>query len=222
MKKTKPKSSKAVKGTSKTTPKKAAKKELESGIAERFLDVVVNLGHDAERIAKDIKKMSKEIAKKLSDKIQNDKNGKKASSKKAAKAQKETIKREVKASKKEVTKAPSRAEKVVAKVVAKPASKPVSKRAPRIVGTEDAPVQRIRRSSKPVPEAEAGTPKPRGRKPAAQVKSGDAASKAPVQRRTRRTVASKTSTNPAAPAAGAESNKIENQAGPESGETKSE
>ena len=73
MKKSKPKSSKSAKGVTKTSPKKAAKKELESGIAERFLDVVSNLGHDAERIAKDIKKMSKELAKKLSEKIKESK-----------------------------------------------------------------------------------------------------------------------------------------------------
>ncbi|MBC7912702.1 MAG: hypothetical protein H7Y07_01130 [Pyrinomonadaceae bacterium] len=212
MKKTKPKSGKTTKSTSKSSPAKATKKELESGIAERFLDVVANLGHDAERIAKDIKKMSKEIAKKLSEKIKSSKSAEKGQSKKTGKAQKEIAKREVKGAKKEATKVPSRAEKVVAKVVAKPAAKPVAKTAAKPAVTRTAKT------------TTAGiAPKTRGRKPNTATKPAAVAAKdgAPVQRRTRKPSAPKP-VNVAENVEKNENSSSENQPAAENSETKPE
>ncbi|MEJ6979133.1 hypothetical protein WG906_01645 [Pedobacter sp. P351] len=171
MKKTKPKSTKPAKAVAKASPKKTAKKELESGIAERFLDVVSNLGHDAERIAKDIKKMSKEIAKKLFDKVKSANEAEKISIRKKIKANKEIAKREVKATRKEGVKAPTRAEKVVAKVASKPAAKPSAKRTPQITSSnaivEPKPGVRRQAGSEGSNQAETEPLKKRIRKPAA-------------------------------------------------------
>lgn len=209
MKKTKPKSNKSAKKGANTSAKKVAKKELESGIAERFLDVVSNLGHDAERIAKDIKKMSKEIAKKLSEKMKSSKKGEKLSVGKRIKADKVISKRDVKASKKDVVKPPSHTEKVAA--AAKPAAKPAVRRTPQITSSsiEEAPKRRRTRS---VPAGSAA-------------KSKDEA-KAPAQKRTRRPVAPKMEAAKAplvteAPEAD-KINVVENQESSETVETKSE
>jgi hypothetical protein len=45
--------------------KKAAKKDLENSLAEKFLEVVKSLGHDAANISEDISIASKAFAKKL-------------------------------------------------------------------------------------------------------------------------------------------------------------
>jgi len=93
--------------------KKAARKQLQSGIAEKFLDAVTNLGHDAERIAKDIKKISKQLAEKLSEKIKEAKQPEKKASKKRGKTLLKDIDETPKAIK------ISKAAKVVAKVASK-------------------------------------------------------------------------------------------------------
>ena len=94
--------------------KKAARKQLQSGIAEKFLDAVTNLGHDAERIAKDIKKISKQLAEKLSEKIKEAKQPEKKAGKKRGK----TLLKEIDETPKKAIKI-SKAAKVVAKVANK-------------------------------------------------------------------------------------------------------
>jgi hypothetical protein len=158
MKKTKSKSSKPAKGGKSKSPKRAAKKELESGIAERFLEVVTNLGHDAERIAKDIKKMSKEIAKKLSEKI-------KAEKSKKEKDKKEQVKREVKGSNQAAAKPASRAEKVVARI-AKPKAVAATKRSPQVTSTDVVPSPRRRRTTSVTDTDKQAPVRGRPRKPA--------------------------------------------------------
>jgi hypothetical protein len=208
MKKTKPKSNKSAKRGAKISPKKAAKKELESGIAERFLDVVSNLGHDAERIAKDIKKMSKEIAKKLSEKLKSSKKADKVATARKIKAEKVIAKREVKASQKGVVKTPA---KTVTTSAGKAPVKPVVKRTPQL-------------TSPNVDQAS----KPRTRRPAQATlaaKSKDTA-EAPVQKRTRRPATPKIATEAQAPLAAKapadNNNVIESEGSLETVETKSE
>ncbi|MBC7743520.1 MAG: hypothetical protein H7096_00285 [Flavobacterium sp.] len=48
---------------------RASKKELESSITDKFMEVITNLGHDAGKLGKDIKRTSKQLAKKISDKL---------------------------------------------------------------------------------------------------------------------------------------------------------
>jgi CRISPR/Cas system CSM-associated protein Csm4 (group 5 of RAMP superfamily) len=50
----------------KASTKKTAKKQLESAITEKFMHAITELGHDAEKLKKEIKKVSKLVAKKVS------------------------------------------------------------------------------------------------------------------------------------------------------------
>jgi len=99
--------------SAKKSVKKAERKELQSGLTTKFLEVVDALGHDAERILKDIKKISKQLALKLSEKAEKSKKADKRISGKKLAADKAEIKPLKKAT------ARARAEKVVAKVVAR-------------------------------------------------------------------------------------------------------
>ncbi len=108
------KSKPELKKPAKKGQKKAARKQLQSGIAEKFLDAVTNLGHDAERIAKDIKKISKQLAEKLSEKIKEAKQPEKKAGKKRGK----TLLKEIDETPKKAIKI-SKAAKVVAKVANK-------------------------------------------------------------------------------------------------------
>jgi hypothetical protein len=61
--------------------KKAAKKELQQNLSDKFFEAVKSLGHDAEKIGEDLMLVSKFVAKKLSRKVTA---GKKAAIKKVA------------------------------------------------------------------------------------------------------------------------------------------
>lgn len=62
-------------------PQKAAKKELQQNLSDKFFEAVKSLGHDAEKIGGDLMLVSKFVAKKLSKKISG---GKKEGVKKVA------------------------------------------------------------------------------------------------------------------------------------------
>jgi hypothetical protein len=62
-------------------PKRAAKKELQQNLSDKFFEAVKSLGHDAEKIGEDLMLVSKFVAKKLSKKISG---GKKEALKKVA------------------------------------------------------------------------------------------------------------------------------------------
>src|SRR5690606_14606127 len=103
-------SKKAVKKVS----KRAVKKELETSIADKFLEALKGLGHDAGKLSKEIKKTSKVLAKKLSDKyhevkiaVEEKLESKKPKAKKA--------KKPLTSAKRNVSSAVVKAEKVVAK-----------------------------------------------------------------------------------------------------------
>ena len=156
------------KADTKKSIKKQDRKELQSNIAQRFLDAVNNLGHDAERIAKDLKKMSKQIAEKLS-KIDKTKD-KKGSSKKpvellVAKAEEKGVKKRA---------GRVRAEKVVAKVVSR---KPRNGKAAAVK-----PLEKVQ--SVEVPEVQSRVTRSRGR--AASVKPAEEQADQPVKRRGRK------------------------------------
>jgi hypothetical protein len=153
--------------------KKQDRKELQSNIAQRFLDAVNNLGHDAERIAKDLKKMSKQIAEKLS-KIDKTKE-KKGSSKKPVELL--VAKAEEKGLKKRAGRA--RAEKVVAKVVSR---KPRNGKA-----AAAKPLEKVQ--SVEVPEVQSRVTRSRGR--VASVKPAEEQVDQPVKRRGRRPASEK-------------------------------
>lgn len=99
--------------------KKNAVKDLEIKLTDRFIDVIKALGHNSDKITKDIKKASKQFSKKLHDKfsdLKNNVDNKAAKSK--LKADKAAIKAEEKA-KRIVIKATKnylKADKVVANV----------------------------------------------------------------------------------------------------------
>ena len=84
--------------------KKVAKKELEKSLTAKFLEAVKHLGHDAEKIGKDIEIAGKFVAKKLSKKFS---------------ASKDVIKKEVDQAPEKVSKGVKNAKKVVEKAVAK-------------------------------------------------------------------------------------------------------
>lgn len=165
------------KADTKKSLKKQDKKDLQSNITQRFLDAVSNLGHDADRIAKDLKKIGKQLAEKLS-KLDKAK-PKKAVSKKAVEV---PLAKEEKSAKKSPGRA--RAEKVVAKVVSRkpqtgktPTEKPVEKVQSVEVPEVKQPVTRVRRKASDASPAENGTGKPaarRGRKPASDASNTEA------------------------------------------------
>ncbi len=49
--------------------KKSAQKDLEFKVVDRFTDVIKSLGHDSDKITKEIKKVSKFLSKKLIEKL---------------------------------------------------------------------------------------------------------------------------------------------------------
>ncbi|WP_207425926.1 hypothetical protein [Pedobacter sp. SYSU D00535] len=173
--------------TSKPTKKKvkkAEKKELQSGIAERLLTAINLLGHDAERLAKDIKKMSKQIAEKLSDRIEKVKETEKKEEKKKVKKVKEPEKKGLK-------KSINKAEKVVAKVAAvkEPAQATTTDKVSNLPDSEGTSLPAKRGRRKVVPEeAQAPAVQParrrRGRAAASAVEAEPA--KAPAASRTPR------------------------------------
>ncbi|WP_207423004.1 hypothetical protein [Desertivirga brevis] len=179
--------------SAKKSVKKTEKKELESGLAQKFLDAVNTLGHDAERIAKDIKKMSKQIADKLSEKIKQAKEEeKKASRKKPKKTN--TAKEEDKSPKKEESK--TRAEKVVAKVASKKSKAPVIQ-TEEMPAIDDSPSEnqgRVRGARTKVESTLKTEPeeKPVARKGRTRAKANSAPAEAkPAAKRTRKTAAAK-------------------------------
>src|SRR5690349_2889812 len=98
--------------------KKAVKKELEKSLREKFLEVVKHLGHDAERIGKDIEIASKFVAKKLSKKFKDVKSVVENKIDEAT-SSKEPVAKKVEAVKKSAVKGTKSAGKVVQKAVAK-------------------------------------------------------------------------------------------------------
>lgn len=90
----------------KKSEKRVAKKELETSITDKFLEVIRSLGHEAGNLTKDVKKLSRTLAKKLADKVSLLKDD---SQKKQSGTPRVAIKRAVRAPKKELAKA----EKVV-------------------------------------------------------------------------------------------------------------
>jgi len=114
--------------------KKAAKKELEANIADKFMHVLAELGHDATKLKREVKKASKFIVKKIERKLNDVKHvveakldtaPVKAAVKRAegtsATAKKAVAKKAV-AVEKVIAKAAKVAEKKVAKTVVKPAT----------------------------------------------------------------------------------------------------
>lgn len=145
--------------TPKKEVKKAVKKALEKSLTDKFLEVVKQLGHDAEKIGKDIEIAGKFVAKKLSKRLKDLKEATdnkleavKEATEPAAKVKeikKSTVKG-AKTAKKIVKKAASKAKPVVqsvkvaaiateekaAEAIAKPLKKVVEKNTPaKAVGT---------------------------------------------------------------------------------------
>ncbi len=156
--------------------RKAARKELESGITLRFLEVVNNLGHDAERIAKDIKKMSKQLAEKLSEQL---KRSKKEEEKKQSRLEKTAMSPKKTVARKSAEKSISRAEKVVAKVAGRKGKTPVADAIKPAAEKEPGKGTVSKRRAAPAQRSTAKAAAPRGRRKSSEIaatETGKAAS----------------------------------------------
>jgi hypothetical protein len=106
---------------------KAVKKKLEKSLADKFIEAVKGLGHNAEDIAVDIAKLSRVAAKKLSKKFQEVKSVVEQKIDDVSTA-KDTASKKIKLGKKETSKLMKKVDKSVTKVVKKAVakSKPVA------------------------------------------------------------------------------------------------
>ena len=99
---------------------KVKSKELESSITGKFMEAVHGLGHDAEKLKKEIAKAGKAVSQKISSALKDDrKAAAKAESKKDKPAKKDGKKKET--PKTEVKKADAKTEKVISKAAGKTA-----------------------------------------------------------------------------------------------------
>lgn len=154
----------------KKTVKKAAKKQIELSLTEKFLAAVKSLGHDAEVIAEDIAKASKSAAKKLSKKFTEVK-ASVADKIDDVTSPKEIKTKKVKLGKKDTSKLMKKVDKSVTKVVKKAVAKakPVANSV-KVGGL--ATVEETKDVVSPVAKATASKPKARISKTGETASSG--------------------------------------------------
>lgn len=139
----------------KKVDKQLIKKELETSISAKFLDVLKGMGHDAEKFTKEIKKTSKALARKIAKKYKEVKVvvGEKLESNVKVKPLNAPVKKTVSAPRKAITSAVKKAEKIVTSVqktkvpVSTPARKKsaVSRKSPAIKSPETAVVAEVKK-----------------------------------------------------------------------------